>query len=220
MEPLTVKFCDDCEATLESILEFRKQCLNSISSLSGNLQLNTVFVKEEEEIDSYDHVEVKIEEGSVEMSPEKPVKRGRKPKVTQNRERKTVTKKPTAKKASTAKVKPSKSKSTKDEMFCSICNENVHQFSTHVLIHTTLDENKQYKCNICAETCTDVRALKLHFDTHSEHPEQSKCPDCDAPLDGASDCKCLNKNENEKQVEKKEVKKDSVRSYCCEHCGE
>lgn len=59
-------FCDRCEETLQKIIDFKKECLNSIDYLRSKLKINAVFVKEEV-IDPDDaYPEVKIEEINVE----------------------------------------------------------------------------------------------------------------------------------------------------------
>lgn len=147
-----------------------------------------MFVKEE--IDRDDGIEVKIEEGSIRASPEKISKRTRKQKVSTilpvakkqelKLKKKTKEKKAKATKTITPKVEPVEKK--QQGKFCVICNETVRSFGMHVTVHSTIDENKHYKCNYCPETCTDVSALEVHINKHSEYSEPRKCPDCDAPF--------------------------------------
>lgn len=100
----------------------------------------------------------------------------------------------------------------KEGIFCGICNEVVRSFKRHISLHTTLDKNKLYKCNLCSKTCADTSALVVHFANHSEYDEPRKCPDCDVAI----------KSRNEYRVHMRKHKEHILgvnhKIYLCDYC--
>lgn len=100
----------------------------------------------------------------------------------------------------------------KEGAFCGICNETVRSFKRHAAVHTTLDDNKLYKCNYCVETLTDISSLETHLTTHIEYDTPRHCPDCNFSIKSRAGYQEHVRKHRENTVG------ENQRIYICEFC--
>lgn len=217
----TLELCDSCVSTLQNIVTFRKQCLNSIGYLSGKLQFNFVYVEDEGAND--DGIEIKLEECldeeeslplKVEVIEAKNSHYG----LRESRKKKFRSPPPSPKTKPERKNKQAKETKLdakkRESAYCSICGEFFQRnLLKHILnFHTMHIENNQFKCNVCEEICRDSGTIMEHFNKHRDYEQPKMCKVCELEFKNRKEYRVHVKSHQDKKQEKRN------RMYPCDCC--